>query len=271
MPGFPAPLALVNPELSPDERAGVAPLREAAVALPWLAVDASGGPTPNLTLAAILHPDEPGLDRFFAQIPAWVEQIAVVWDGRRPHTFPDDPRLTDATRPLDDFAAQRNACLDLCAGEWVLFLDGDELLPDWGWKEVRRVLAAPPAEALALPRATLYPDAEHAKVGYGLWPDVQLRLFRRTESVRFERPVHERLTGHQGPAALLRSPAILHESRLRKTPEQILAKLDRFREAGGPSHMLNPDYPSRPLVELPGSTPVPGGSPEALVLPSKGS
>ncbi len=106
---------------------------------------------------------------------------------------------------------------------------------------------------MLFPPHDIYPDDSHCKVGYGLWPDLQLRLFRNRESVRFERPIHEKLTGIEGRVALTLDAPILHYSRLRKTPEELTAKLKRFDEASGDTvqHVLNDDYPHLDRTQFP--------------------
>ena len=135
--------------------------------------------------------------------------------------------------------------LDECSGEWVLYLDGDEMFSEDVWSLFTAIMLIKRLEACYFPRMTFYPDESNCKVGYGLWPDLQLRLFKNTEGVRFERPVHERLTGIEGRTALALDAPILHYSRLRKSPTELAAKLKRFDEAGGDTmqHLLNKDYP----------------------------
>lgn len=203
-------------------------------------------------LAAILHPQEPALDEFFAQTPEWARQWVVTWDA--PEIPEEAARLADAhscapirhiARPLNgDFAAQRNACLDAVDGGHVLFLDGDERLDAASWALIPR-LAAMDIAGWHLPRRTLYPDADHCKIGYGLWPDMQLRLLRVDPGVRFERPVHERAAGLTGPTAIAPAVSIIHLSRLLKSPELLSAKLAVFDRAGsGVRHRLAEEYPT---------------------------
>ncbi len=219
----------------------------------------SGHARPGLSVAAILHPAEPGLPEFFAAIPDWVAQVCVVWDASEP---PDakalgiapDPRRVEAARLLaGDFAAQRNRMLGLCRGEWVLTLDGDERLPDSVWACLPALMARAHVSGIYFQRQTLYPDESSCKIGYGLWPDLQLRLFRNLPGLAYARPVHEILEGLPGPRAVLASGAIAHYSRLRKTPEELRRKLGIFDSAasGAFGHRLNAEYPHVPRALLP--------------------
>lgn len=93
-----------------------------------------------------------------------------------------------ATRPFDDFAAQKQACLDLCRGEWALSLDCDERLS--------------PELAAALP-AALTGGADGYELPFqvefqgrvlrwgGLGAETHLRLFRRAKGRFGGEHVHE--------------------------------------------------------------------------------
>jgi len=205
-----------------------------------------GVQAPNLSAGAILSPDEPELDAFFGQFPDWVKEVVVVWDAEKvpEREFACAAPIRHLAHPLDDFASQRNRMLKACEGEWVLYLDGDEMFSEDIWGLFTACMLVKRLEACYFPRMTFYPDENRVKTGFGMWPDLQLRLFRNRESVRFERPVHERLTGIEGRTALALDAPILHFSRVRKTPEELAAKLRRFDEAGdGLTHVLNEDYP----------------------------
>jgi len=205
---------------------------------------------PDMSVGVILSPDEPNLDEFFAQFPDWVKELVIVWDAEEvPTQTPYCPVLVKQfAHPLEDFAAQRNRMLEECEGEWVLYLDGDELLSEDTWSLFTALLLIKRLEACYFPRMTFHPDESSVKVGFGLWPDLQLRLFRNREGLRFERPVHERLTGIEGRVALVLDAPILHYSRLRKSPKQIAAKLKRFDKASDDlvHHVLNDEYPTLP-------------------------
>ncbi|WP_419787539.1 glycosyl transferase family 2 [Pseudodesulfovibrio sp.] len=244
----------ICPELTNEDRDRYRALqRRFHQARPHLALNSSylshvAVQAPDLSVGVILSPKEPELNRFFAQFPDWIREVVVVWDAE---TVPDRQfscaaPLRHLANPMQDFASQRNKMLDACEGEWVLYLDGDELFSEDVWSLFTALLLIKRLTGCYFPRMTLYPDDTRCKVGFGLWPDLQLRLFRREPSVRFERPVHERLTGVEGRVALAMDAPILHYSRINKSPEALGEKLKRFdaAAAGRIVHRLNQDYPS---------------------------
>ena len=117
------------------------------------------------------------------------------------------------------------------------------------WSLLPELLEQEDLNGFWFPRRTLYPDEEHAMAGLGLWPDLQLRLFRNRPNLRFTEPIHERLQGLTGPVAVPLDAAILHYSHLRKSPEMLKDKLRGFDQAvqEGYTHRLNSDYPHLPL------------------------
>lgn len=215
-------------------------------------------PPPTLSVAAILHPHEPGLADFFSQMPPWIHECVVVWDADQPlptpAKCPEAAPFRAAAHPLvDGFAAQRNRALAMCTGEWILFLDADERLAAEDWAALPSLMAAESVAGWWLPRETCYPDRHHCMAGYGLWPDLQLRLFRPGTGARFQGHVHEQLHGLEGGQAIACRVGIRHEQRLQKSPADLAAKLRHFDEVGAvalgegghalPAHLLQDAYP----------------------------
>ncbi|MDO9083704.1 MAG: glycosyl transferase family 2 [Humidesulfovibrio sp.] len=271
-------LVLANPELPPQAKAAHRPL-ELLLTRSRPLPTAEAPPLPRLSVAAILAPSEPDLPEFFAQFPGWLAELVLVWDAEAvpesaasadllPQRFP----VRHLARPLGrDFSAQRGAMLAACCGDWVLYLDADERLSPEAWAAIPALCAASASSvdiaAWHFPRLTPYPDADHALTGFGLWPDVQLRLFRNRPTLRFVNPVHERLTGLNGAQALALDVEIEHLSRLRKGAEALRRKLSGFDEAGAGRvrHALSAEYPSLPRGLLAARRP---GSPlRCLLLP----
>lgn len=247
-------IPLRNPAVSQKSAPGLGALQKMLVTTqeeklpPFYPTDTA----PSLSIAAILRPEEPYLNDFFAQFPDNIGgaqlELAVVWDtATLPDSLPTDRPLRQMARPLNgDFAAQRNTMLSLCNGEWVLFLDADERLPKTFWEVLPAMIARRQTGAYWFPRQTFYPDTEHALSGLGLWPDLQLRLFRRGRGVHFINRVHERLVGVAGNAYIAPALAIRHLNQVQKTAEEIEAKYAVFNAAGeltDKGHRRSKDYP----------------------------
>jgi glycosyltransferase involved in cell wall biosynthesis len=90
------------------------------------------------------------------------------------------------------FAAQKNRAIELATGEWILSLDGDEVLTPELQAEIRELLQGEIANDIAgfrIPRVLFIGD--RAVRGGGFYPDAQLRLFRRGRGRFGPRLVHE--------------------------------------------------------------------------------
>jgi glycosyltransferase involved in cell wall biosynthesis len=112
-------------------------------------------------------------------------------------------------RPWPGFAVQKNFALDQASGEWILSLDADErVTPELAGRIRAIVKDDGPAAGYLVPRRNLFWGAwvRHG----GLYPDYQLRLFRRGAGRFVEDAVHEsvRVTG---PVHALAEP-LLHQS-----------------------------------------------------------
>lgn len=261
---------LPNPELRPADKARLRPLellltRSRRLELP----QKPAPPQPKISAAAILSPLEPALPEFFAQFPPWLHELVLVWDAEEVPgvPVPDGLLVRQTARRLGgDFSAQRNAMLAACSGDFVFYLDADERLAPEAWDALPRLCAAEGVGGWHFPRITLYPTPQRVLTGFGLWPDIQLRLFRRTPGLVFVKPVHERLEGLAGGQGLALDVEIEHLSRLRKDEAELKRKLAGFDQAGAGRvrHALSAHYPSVPRGLL---SPRPGKGLRGLLLP----
>jgi glycosyltransferase involved in cell wall biosynthesis len=123
---------------------------------------------------------------------AWADEIVVV-DAESPDKTAQVAReLADRVfvRPWPGFAAQKNFALAQATGDWILSLDADETVSLALREDIERVLRADgPCVGYAIPRRNVF-WGEWVRHG-GLYPDWQVRLFRRGRGVFSERAVHE--------------------------------------------------------------------------------
>ena len=86
---------------------------------------------PLLSLAMIVRNEAEGLARCLASVAGAVDEIVIVDTGSTDETAAIAARFTDKIAHFawcDDFSAARQYAFDLAAGEWVLWLDGDDEL-----------------------------------------------------------------------------------------------------------------------------------------------
>ncbi len=116
----------------------------------------------------------------------------------------------------------KNRCLRLAHGEWILLLDADERVsPELAAEIQERLSLAPPENAFWIPRRNWY--FGHPLRSGRQYPDYQLRLFRRGTVAFPEQHIHEYPTV-QGAVGYLRTPL---EHFPYETVSHYLAKLDR--------------------------------------------
>ena len=109
---------------------------------------------------------------------------------------------------LKDYAGQKNYLTRMCSGKYIFNLDADELPHKYLIKNIKEILEANPTVDLYwVPRVNTVDGLteEHIqkwgwKVDENGWinfPDYQGRIWRNRPNIRWEKPVHEQLTGYK--------------------------------------------------------------------------
>lgn len=142
-------------------------------------------PAPVLLSAAmIVRNEERVLEGCLRSLQDVVDEVVVVDTGSadrsRQIALDLGARLHDV-RWTDDFAAARNAALDLARGRWILYVDADERVRPGRAAAVRGQLEAP---AVVGYQVRLHPRPRHT----GYW---ELRLFLNDPLIRFRGVIHE--------------------------------------------------------------------------------
>jgi glycosyltransferase involved in cell wall biosynthesis len=192
--------------------------------------------------------DEPFLSAMLASI-ADAATLLIVNDnstGDSPHAaifaasrFGREGRLVVDRTPFCGFAAARNVCLrihqELAAGNWVAFVDADEV-HDGG---VRRI-----AERLSrVPAAYDFVDGYtwHFFASFEYYTSIERRMmfFRYGPGLRWEGAVHERLTGLSGKRIAL--PYVYAHYGHTLEPRRHAEKGRHYSSLGAPGDVLPQD------------------------------
>lgn len=123
---------------------------------------------------------------------AWADEIIVIDAESTDKTVQVAREFTDKiwVRPWPGFAAQKNYALEQATGDWILSLDADERVTPELQERIHQITRADrPADGYSLPRRNMFWGAwvRHG----GLYPDYQLRLFRRGAGQFVDNAVHE--------------------------------------------------------------------------------
>jgi len=156
---------------------------------------------------------------------AWAEELIVVDAESHDKTVQIAREFTDhvLVRPWAGFADQKNFALQQASGEWVLSLDADEEASGQLRAEIEDLLArGPTADGYRIPRRNIF-WGRWIRHG-GLYPDWQLRLFRRGSGCFVARDVHESVQV-RGTVARLTGP-LIHRSY--RDVADFLARADRY-------------------------------------------
>ena len=156
---------------------------------------------PTLAVVVIARDEEHNIAECLRSAP-WADCWCVLLDSRTEDRTAQIAREAGAevrVRKFDNFAAQRNAALELFDAEWVFFVDADERATSRLGREIRRVVREEAAVGWWVPRRNYIWGRwiRHA----GWYPDYQLRLLKRGHACyEPEREVHEvvQLTGPEG-------------------------------------------------------------------------
>ena len=160
---------------------------------------------PSLSVVVVTLNEEERI-RACLESVTWADEVIVVDAESHDKTAAIARELTDHVfvRPWPGFAAQKNFGIDQAHGEWILSLDADEVVSPALREEIQAELAAAGRhQGYSVPRRNVFWDrwVRHG----GLYPDWQLRLFRRGRGRFVARAVHEsvvvdgsvgRLRGH---------------------------------------------------------------------------
>ena len=150
-------------------------------------------PLCKLSVAIITRDEEAQITDCLDSV-RWADEIVVVDTGSGDRTLDICRKYTPHvySRPWEGYAASKNTAVALTTGELILSLDADERVSEELRTEITALRSQPLnelADGYAIPRRN-YIWGRWLRHG-GLYPDYQLRLFKRGSGRFCERRVHE--------------------------------------------------------------------------------
>jgi len=120
-------------------------------------------------------------------------------------TYKDDIKLYEHALN-NDFATHKNFMNDQCTGDWIFNIDADETPHENLIKNIKTLIEAnPTVELFWVPRINTVTGItdEHIRLwgwrvnehGWVNYPDPQQRIYKNSNHIKWEKPVHERLVG----------------------------------------------------------------------------
>jgi len=168
-------------------------------------------PSVEISLAMITRNEVDVIKIALNSIKDYVDEIIIVDAESTDGTIDKAKQFTDKViiSPWENnFAKQRNIAISHCTKPYVFMLDADETItPDFGNKLKMLLRKYSDVDLFSFPRCNTIVDLDErpylvTKYGWtvdGLkrvnYPDIQGRLFKREENIKWEGVVHERITG----------------------------------------------------------------------------
>jgi tetratricopeptide (TPR) repeat protein len=144
---------------------------------------------PTLTLCAIVRNEAPNIARMLASVQGLVDDVVLLDTGSEDDTVgiarAMGATVHETTWP-GSFSAARNQAIELCTGDWIISLDGDEALETADHAEVRRCIARPDAQVYMVELVNYLAGGQTNRFHYP-------RLYRRDPHIRYAGKVHNQL------------------------------------------------------------------------------
>ena len=177
----------------------------------------------RLSLCMIAGNEEARLGHCLESVQGLVDEIVVVDTGSTDRTVEIAERFGARIGHFpwcDDWSAARNVSLSLATGDWIMWLDPDDLLPREYHARIRDLIRQGRDKSYFF----VLDDQGFENVSC-----LQMRLFPNLPGVAFELPVHEQVTpslGRLNVKMVSTDIRVVHTGY--PTPEVVRAKKDRY-------------------------------------------
>lgn len=183
---------------------------------------------PTLSLCLIVRDAQRPLRAALESARPFMDEMIVVdtgsQDGGRETALEAGARVFDFAW-CDDFSAARNDSLDRATGDWIFWMDADDVLPPESGRELRELAAAHPARDAAF-WVTVVETSRDTQRTTG---HAHVKLFPRHPAIRFCYHVHEQVAPAVNALGLPIKPstATVHHAHADRSPQADAARMQR--------------------------------------------
>ncbi len=181
------------------------------------------GEASRLSLCMIVRNEEERLPQCLDSVRGLCDEIIVVDTGSSDGTVEVAKRYGATIGTFewcDNFSLARNESLRLATGDWIMWLDADDLMPQEHHEQIRHLLSQGSDKGYFF----VLDDR-----GYESVSCMQMRLFPNLNGVSFEMPIHEQVTpslARLGVSTVPTDIKVVHTGYT--TPEVVKEKKDRY-------------------------------------------
>ena len=169
------------------------------------------------------------------------DEIVVFWDNNGPEELRNFLEEFYNSNPINfyaitfnkNFSELKNSLKKECNGDYIFQIDADEMLTEEFINQLPDILETNSnVEMFRVPRVNTVEGITQQHIqqwrwnvnenGWVNWPDYQDRILKNKEEIRWERPVHEIITGYKTVSELPADPlfALIHEKTIEKQEKQ---------------------------------------------------
>ncbi|WP_084700837.1 glycosyltransferase [Streptacidiphilus anmyonensis] len=146
----------------------------------------------HVSLSMIVKDEAESIVEVLGDASAFCDELVVAdtgsTDGTQELARAAGARVVDVPW-TEDFAAARNASLDACTGDWIIWLDADDRVPPASQQAFSRVLAALDGDVDAV--ISPYHCAFDESTGAPTFTTLRERVLRRAAGLRWSGAIHE--------------------------------------------------------------------------------
>ena len=181
---------------------------------------------PKLSVIISTYNEENNIEECLESVK-WADEIIVVDSSSKDKTAYIAKKFTDKIFISDtkSFSEKKNLGINKSSGEWILWIDADERVPDALKEEMLQIISSSDneTEVYKINRKSFFINKFIKHCGW--YPDYGIRLFKKQAGIKFtEVRVHEKIT-YNGNSGKLKNE-IIHYTDL--TFEHYISKLNSY-------------------------------------------